>query len=66
LCCSEKDSESSLAHSETEAFLWHAETKSEVQVSDFFLGIEIGDSILQTRKKMENGESKLENKAELT
>jgi hypothetical protein len=38
--------------------LWHAETTSDVQVSDFFPGIEIGDSILQTRKKMENGETK--------
>jgi hypothetical protein len=61
LCCSKKDSESSLAHSEREAFLCHAETITEVQVSGFFLGIEIRDSILQTRKKMENGESEQEN-----
>jgi hypothetical protein len=38
--------------------LWHAKTTSEVQVNDFFPGIEIGDSILQIRKKMENGETK--------
>jgi hypothetical protein len=38
--------------------LCHAETTSDVQVSDFFPEIEIGDSILQTRKKMENGKTK--------
>jgi hypothetical protein len=41
--------------------LWYAEITSEVRVSDFFPSIEIGDSILQTGKKMENGETKQEN-----
>jgi hypothetical protein len=46
--------------------LWHAETTSGVQVNYFFPGNEIGDSILQTRKKMENGETKKKKKAEFT